>query len=321
MPLIHHSTYTPPRFWKNRHLLTIYPSLFRKVMPVHYRRVRLITADQDFIDLDFSDVKTDKIVILLHGLEGDASRVYIKGMVHVLNKAGYTTVAVNFRGCSGEPNIALRSYHSGETSDLDTVIQHLIALNTYKSMYLAGFSLGGNVLLKYLGEKGEEVPSVIKAAVALSVPCDLRSSAVELAKPHNSIYMRRFLRTLKNKLQAKAASYPDKIDVSGMSSIKNFQQFDDNYTAPMFGFANAEDYWKKSSCISYLPAIRVPALLINALDDPFLGPECYPYKEAENSDYLYLETPQHGGHVGFMSFGNSHYWSETRALEFIREHQ
>ncbi|KAA2239974.1 alpha/beta fold hydrolase [Chitinophaga agrisoli] len=320
MPVIRDSDYKAPFFLKNRHLLTIYPSLFRKLPAVSYQRVRMTTSDDDFLDLDVSSISSDKAVIILHGLEGNASRQYVRGMVHTFNKGGYDTISLNFRGCSGEPNRNLRFYHSGETGDLAQVVQYVTANWPYKAIHLVGFSLGGNVLLKYLGEQGRMTHPLIHSAVALSVPCDLKDSSGELEKPHNTIYMRRFIRDLGYKLQLKAQRFPDMILLDNYHTIKTFRQFDDQYTAPIHGFPDALTYWERCSSKPFLKDIRVPTLLINALDDPFLGKGCFPYAEAEASPWFYLETPSYGGHVGFVTFGEAGYWSEKRALKFIQEY-
>ncbi len=319
MPVIKSSDYRPPVFLKNRHFLTIYPSLFRQIKPIRYTRQRVTTSDGDFIDLDFSRKGNRRIVILLHGLEGSSDSKSVTGMVNVFNHAGYDTVSMNFRGCSGEPNKELRYYHSGETEDLDTIVNFIHSLDNYESIHAVAFSMGGNILLKYLGEKEDAVSGIIRSAVALSVPCDLKDGATEMGKRHNAIYMKRFIKELEQKLLLKKNLFPENITMKDYKKIKNFRQFDDRYTAPINGFMNAEDYWQKSSSIYYLSKIKVPTLLINALDDPFLGKKCFPYEEARNSEFFFLETPHHGGHVGFMDITNQFYWSERRALKFINE--
>lgn len=319
MPVLHNSDYQAPFLLQNRHMLTIYPSLFRTVRPAAYRRERIVTPDADFLDLDFSEKGHERIVVILHGLEGNASRKYVLGMVHIFNGAGFDTVSMNFRGCSGEPNKNLRFYHSGETEDLHTVIQYLVSLNKYKAIHLVGFSLGGNVTLKYLGERGVSLNSAIKSAVTISVPCDLKSGSAELEKRHNIIYMQRFIRDLGEKLRLKELQFPGSISLDRYEDIRSFRQFDDRYTAPMHGFKDALTYWAQCSSRPLLPYIRIPVLVINAKDDPFLGKECYPYEIAADSPYIFLETPHQGGHVGFVKFGEDFYWSERRALTFIQE--
>ncbi|GAA0553396.1 YheT family hydrolase [Chitinophaga japonensis] len=320
MPVIQHSDYKAPFFLKNRHLLTIYPSLFRRVKPAAYQRVRIPTPDNDFLDLDFSHAGARRMVIILHGLEGNARRKYVTGMVHTFNRAGYDTVSLNFRGCSGEPNNSLRFYHSGETGDLHQVVEYLAATGQYTDLHIVGFSLGGNVTLKYLGERGAGIHPLLRSAVAISVPCDLQASSLELEKKHNTIYMQRFIRELGYKLEAKSKLFPGMIRLDNYRQIRTFKQFDDLYTAPLHGFSDALTYWRSCSSKQFLGNIHIPALLINALDDPFLARDCFPYEEAAQSEYFYLETPRYGGHVGFVTFGEQCYWSEKRALGFIGEH-
>ncbi|NIG57427.1 YheT family hydrolase [Chitinophaga sp. Cy-1792] len=319
MPLVHSSEYKAPLLLRNRHLLTVFPTLFRKVALPAYRRERINTSDGDFLDLDFSEKGNDRIVIILHGLEGSASRHYVLGMVHIFNGAGYDTVSMNFRGCSGEPNRNLRFYHSGDTGDLDQVISYVSSLGRYRHIHLVGFSLGGNVTLKYVGERGETISPLIKSAVAISVPCDLTSSSVELAKSHNRVYMSRFIRNLGDKLSQKQARFPRELDMSGYDKIRSFREFDDRYTAPIHGFKDALQYWYVSSSVRYLDKVSIPTLLINAADDPFLSKECYPYEIAEHHPYFHMEVPEKGGHVGFVNFGVDYYWSERRALVFTEE--
>lgn len=317
MPLLE-STYQPPRLFGNGHLQTIYPAFFRKIPGVNYQRERIDTPDGDFLDLDWSRVGEKRLGIISHGLEGNTSRAYVRGMARALNRGGWDALAWNFRGCSGEPNRRLNSYHSGKTEDLDTVVKHVRESGHYSHIALIGFSMGGNITLKYLGERGKAVDSAITCAVAFSVPCDLRASSLQLARPANKLYMARFIRLLHEKVRTKMQLRPGEIDDRDYHRIKNFQDFDDRYTAPLNGFADAEDYWRRASCKPYLNGIKVPALLINAQNDPFLPAACYPEAAAnENSDF-FLEIPRSGGHVGFVEFnGNGDYWSERRALAFI----
>lgn len=318
MPIIS-SNYAPPILFKNAHLSTIYSGTIRKVDDIVQERVRLELPDGDFLDLDwsFSQKPSQKVVILLHGLEGNAQRPYITGSAKQFNHAGYDTCAVNFRGCSGETNRLFRSYHSGATEDLQSIISHILEAKKYSTMYLNGFSLGGNLALKYLGED-IEIPKELKGAVAVSVPCSLHSSLVELLKPKNFLYARRFKKHLVEKLRAKQLLFPDKIADSDIKAIKTLKDFDDIYTSRAHGFDNAMDYYKKCSCLQFLPNIKIPCLLINAQNDSFLGAECYPYQEAKINRNLYLETPKYGGHVGFYGIQNSTY-SEKRALIFLKE--
>jgi hypothetical protein len=319
MPVISPSSYVAPFGFSNPHIQSIFPSLYRKVEGVVYQRERIRTADNDFLDLDRSTVGSKKIAIVSHGLEGNTSRVYMLGMVRALNRHGWDALAWNFRGCSGETNRKLYSYHSGKTDDLHTVITHVLSRYPYFELALIGFSMGGNIILKYLGDKREEVSPLIRKAVAFSVPCDLASGAERFTEWSNKIYMIRFLRMLHKKIINKKKLFPDQIDDQGYHRIKNFKDFDDRYTAPIHGFKNAEDYWKKCSSGPILRNILIPTLLVNARNDPFLGETCYPVKEAELNPNFFLEIPESGGHVGFVTFNqNGEYWSETRAISFIQ---
>jgi len=316
MPLVN-SNYTPPFLFRNGHFATIYSGIIRSVNGVVQKRERLNLSDGDFLDLDWSDSQnpTKKLVVLLHGLEGDAQRPYITGSAKILNQNGYDACAVNYRGCSGEPNKKYRSYHSGATEDLIEVLNHILNTRNYSEIYLKGFSLGGNLLLKYLGE-GNDVPKELKGAVAVSVPCNLQDSCKQLLSTKNIMYAIRFKGNLLGKLKEKQQLFPEKISDADIKRIKTLKDFDDIYTSRAHNFKDALDYYEKSSSLQFLPSINVPSLIINAKDDSFLGPECYPVKETDNNVKLYLETPSYGGHVGFWGKNNITY-TEKRALDFF----
>ncbi|MCA9735115.1 MAG: alpha/beta fold hydrolase [Deferribacteres bacterium] len=312
-------TYEPPQLLANGHLLTIYPSLFRKLPLPEYRRERIPTPDEDFLDLDWSSVGARRAVVISHGLEGSTERPYIVGMVHAFNKAGWDAVAWNFRSCSGEPNNQVYAYHSGRWQDVHTVCEHVLASGLYDELALVGFSMGGNMSLMYLGQQETKLDARMYGCVVFSVPCDLESGAVELAKWQNKLYMRRFLNHLHKKIKWKMEKFPGKIDDAGYSRINSFAQFDDRYVAPYWGFRDALDYWRKASSKPYIPRITVPTLLVNAQDDPFLAPACYPVAEAEENPFFTLLQPKHGGHVGFVQFNQEkEYWSEKVAVTFLQ---
>ncbi|NIA09701.1 MAG: alpha/beta fold hydrolase [Nitrospiraceae bacterium] len=318
MPLIKTSPYRPPVFMRNAHIQTLYPPLFRKLDSSFYQRERITTNDHDFLDLDWSGTGSPNLAIISHGLEGSSRRSYVVGMARALNQNGWDVLAWNFRSCSGEINRQLCFYHSGSTDDLERVIQHATDKNIYSRIVLIGFSLGGNVTLVYLGKKGSQLASEIVKSVVFSVPCDLRASSLELARPGNIIYMKRFLALLHKKIQAKMRLFPGQINDHGYRLIKNFHDYDNRYTAPLHGFKNAEDYWATCSSRQYIPAIKIPTLIVNALNDPFLAGGCYPWEEASRSTTVALETPKSGGHTGFVAFNKKHlYWSEKRAVEFL----
>jgi uncharacterized protein len=318
MPIIHESRYRPPWLFSNGHLQTIYPSMMRKLEHGFYDRERIETSDNDFLDIDWARAGNDRVAVLSHGLEGNSYRPYMVGMTKMLNQHGWDAVAWNYRTCSGEMNRQLRMYHNGSIDDLDRVIEHVLSTGAYQSLALIGFSLGGNLTLVYLGSQVHALDTRIQKAIAFSTPCSLRSSANELAKPINRLYMKQFLDSLHAKIRKKQVMLPGQINDDGFQHIKNFKDFDDRYTAPIHGFKDAEDYWDKCSSNQFLPMITVPTLIVNAMNDPFLADGCYPVQEASRSKYVHLETPASGGHIGFIQFNNENrYWSEERAMEFL----
>ncbi len=315
------SNYTPPFLLSNGHLQSIYPSLFRKFDPSLYRRQRITTPDDDFLDLDWSEVNSDCLAVISHGMEGSSHRAYVIGMARELNHHGWDALAWNFRSCGGEMNRQLRMYHSGSTDDLDLVVNHALSQNKYKKIALIGFSMGGNLTLVYLGQKGKNRDERIQAGVVFSVPIDLHSSSLRLGEPQNILYMKRFLRMLHKKIRDKMLLFPDQINDHDFNRIKNFKDFDDRYTAPIHGFKNAEDYWHKCSSKLFIKDISIPTLIVNAKNDPFLPPACYPVEEVRDHQYIYLEIPRSGGHVGFISLNNDNfYWSEKRTIDFLKSH-
>ena len=316
MPLVP-SNYRAPMGLRGGHVSTIFPTLFRRVPERVTQRERLELADGDFLDLDWSCLGNNRLAIIGHGLEGDSQAKYIKGMARALHKRGWDTLAWNCRGCSGEPNRLLRSYHSGVSDDLGLVVDHALTKD-YREISLTGFSLGGNIVLKYLGEQGQDLPPSVKSAVAFSVSCDLTSSSLRLGEWQNKIYMSRFMTGLKAKVLVKNQQFPGKLSLEHLKKVKTFAGFDDRFTAPLNGFRDARDYWERASSKPHLSNISIPTLLVNALNDPFLPEACFPEEIAANSEHLFLETPDHGGHVGFVSPGEE-YWSETRCCEFFEE--
>lgn len=320
MPLIGKSSYRAPSWLPGGHAQTIFPALFRKTPCVTKRSERLELADGDFIDLAWAESGRGRLAILSHGLEAHFRTEYIQGMAAALVRAGWDVLAWNFRGCGGEPNRLLRMYHSGATEDLHAVVFHALACHPASRIDLIGFSLGGNLTLKYLGENPALLPSRLHRAVAFSTPCDLACSSHTLSRISNKLYMERFLINMRSKIRAKKRLFPDQLDLRGLNSIRTFQEFDDRFTAPIHGFRDAADYWKRNSSRQFLTGIANPTLLVNAVNDPFLGPDCYPREEAAESDVFYFEAPEEGGHVGFPpANGAGEYWSERRAMEFLSE--
>lgn len=320
MPLIKKSAYQAPYYLFNRHLETIIPSTLRKVTLAPYVRERLTTADQDFLDLDWLKQGSKDLVIISHGLEGSSDRPYMKGMAKAFSAHKWDVLAWNCRSCSGEMNKARRMYHHGATDDLKAVVDHAVAASDYERIAMVGFSMGGSLTLKYLGEQGEKVPESLYRAAVFSVPCDLGSSSRALSSWANTIYRKRFMKKLYHKLEAKLAQQPDlPIDLGQFSSIKGFPEFDSCYTAPLHGFRDADDFYQQASAGQYIPGIKVPTLLVNAQNDPMLPASCFPVEVAKKHPYFYLEMPERGGHVGFWQGKDKPTWAEERAVAWMEE--
>lgn len=315
MPLVE-SNYKPPLFFRNYHISTIYSAIIRRA-PVAQQRERLDLQDGDFLDLDwsFTEGNSEKVVVVIHGLEGSAKRPYVTGLARHFIRNGWDVAAVNLRGCSGELNRHYRSYHAGATDDLQEVVEHILGMKKYSTMAFNGFSLGGNLMLKYLGEK-RQFPKELRAAVMVSVPCDLHGSLKQLQKKENFLYSRRFLKKLQDHLLLRAEHFPGEITRREIAACDSLLDIDDLYTSRAHDFENALDYYHRNSSRHFLENIKIPTLLINAKNDGFLSPDCYPVEIARNSNHLYLETPRFGGHVGFLQKKPVTY-TEERALEFL----
>lgn len=315
------SDFSPTLPFKNGYFNTMYRPLFMKDI-CSYSRKRITTWDHDFIDLDFSFVGSKTLVLLIHGLEGSSKSNYMVSASKHLNKKGLDTVCFNLRGCSGEDNLLLKTYHSGKTEDVDFVVNYLIENYKYKDIIIIGYSLGGNLTLKYLGEKSGNISPIIKGGIAVSVPIDIASAEKEMDKLKNKLYIELFFKTMKNKLLQKAHKFPEyKLDKDKLFKATKFKHLELLYTVPIFGFKTPEEYWEKASSKPYLHSIKKPTLLINAKDDSFLSKECFPFKEAYDSDNFFFERTNYGGHVGFMSSFNpsENTWLELRIERFIRE--
>ena len=318
--------YRPPRPLRNGHVQTVLPTLFRRVGGVAYRRERLELDDGDFLDLDWTGpAGSARVAVVAHGLEGSADRAYVRGMSRALARRGWAVCAWNLRGCSGEPNRLARTYHSGVSDDLDAVVRRVLdrpapgapaGRGGAAAVGLVGFSLGGNVTLKWLGEQGGAVDGRVVGAVGVSVPVDLGSSAATMEHWSRRVYMARFLRSLGAKVEDKAARHAGVPDPAPVRRMRTFAEFDGHVTAPLHGFESADDYWARSSSKPLLDRVAVPTLLVQALDDPFLSAACYPHAEADRNPRLTLLTPRYGGHVGFVRRGGE-YWSETVAGQFL----
>ena len=317
-----------PAWWcPGPHFQTVWRRLWGEIPSVGLRRERWETPDHDFLDLDFLDpaaapLREEKapVVLLLHGLEGSSRAKYILGMLKMVQSLGWKGAALNFRSCSGEMNRQRRFYHSGETTDLDWVVRRLIERDPGSPLYLIGFSLGGNVLLKWLGEQGEKVPGAVRKGVAISVPFDLAVAARLIDRGFSRIYGKVFLQTLKRKALIKERQYPGLVDPGRVRRIVSFAEFDDQVTAPIHGFQSGLDYWTKSSSQNFLSDIRLPVLLINAQDDPFLPVRYFPSRIIKESKWLTADFPLSGGHTGFVqgrSPWSATYWTESRTSAFL----
>ncbi len=314
MPVID-SQFRSPAWLRNGHLQSILPVLLPRRFPDLWQRERLELPDGDFLHLDWLRAGSKRLALLSHGLEGSSNTGYIRGMAHTLTGGGWDALAWNLRSCSGEPNRLLRTYHSGETSDLRAVIKR--ATLDYSQIVLIGYSLGGNLTLKYLGES--QPNPTIKAGVAISAPVDLASSARAIDQNlGNRIYRQRFIKTMVAKIKAKAKQFPGQVDLTAIDQLSTLEEFDARFTAPVFGFRDASDYWAQASSLQYLPGIELPALLLNARNDPFLAEASYPWAAAQRNRWLTLEAPESGGHVGFLDLTNGMQpWSERRVLQWL----
>lgn len=313
--------YRPSLLFNSGHFNTIVTNLWRyRQLTVDYHRKRINTPDGDFLDLDFSSVGSQHAIVLVHGLEGDAYSAYMKGMTRAANHSGWDTVSINLRGCSGELNRKPVTYHSGKTEDLATAVEYLRDSSSYEKMVLTGFSLGANLILKYAGEVRNNLPDQVKALAGVCVPFALEHIALNMDKTSNRFYQNRFLKTLKKNALRKITQYPDLgINRSDILNCRNFYQFDDAFTAPVNGFDSAETYWRKCSCQKFLRGIICPALMINSLDDPFIGKEPIPFDEVGRYENLYLIAPEYGGHVGFGNWNlSSILWHEQQVINFCQ---
>lgn len=323
------TTFKPAWWLNNAHLQTLYPALMRKTSsPPGLRRERLITPDNDFIDVDWCGAGIQPLIILLHGLTGSSQSGYIKGLQRTLLTQGFRSVALNFRGCSGEYNHSARCYHSGETEDIHFLYQTLRQREPDTPFAAVGFSLGGNVLLKWMGEQGSKL--TLFAAVAVSVPLVLSICATKLDKGFSKMYRGNLLRELKHYVWAKQRHLEkvgklieaSKIEQLGdLSRIKSFWQYDDRVVARLHGFKNVQDYYQRSSSRQFLKSITIPTLVVQAIDDPFMTQDVLPDLN-ELSSSIHLEITQGGGHVGFIAGDmpfKPEYWLEQRIPEFLNQ--
>lgn len=321
------SDYRPPWWYRGAHLQTVWGPLFRRLRQPRIRRERWDTPDGDFLDLDWLDHKpanhvcsaAEPLLIILHGLEGSSRSHYATGFLREAAALGWRAVVLHFRSCSGELNRGRRLYHAGETGDLDWVIRILTERAPSGRLGLVGVSLGGNVALKWLGERGERAPDQVGAAVAISTPFDLTACAETLDRGLNRrLYTASFLRGMKAKVRAKMAFYRGLVDMRAALRARTFALYDRLVTAPLNGFTDELDYWARSSCGPYLAKIRRPCLLINALNDPFVPAWTLPGDVVARSPWLQAAFVREGGHAGFLeNLWKGCSWAERQAFVFL----
>jgi predicted alpha/beta-fold hydrolase len=296
---------------------------FRHTPPLHTRVERWDTEDDDFIDIVRLDAARGRPrLLILHGLEGTSQSHYARGLFLEAARREWAADLLLFRGCGGELNRAPRFYHSGETGDFDAVVRRVLETDQDALVVAAGVSLGGNVLLKWLGELGDALPARVVGAATVSVPFDLARASRHIDHGFSRVYQSHFLRSLRRKALAKLDRYPDLVSRERVESARTLYEFDDAVTAPVHGFASADDYYSRSSSIRFLSTIRVPTLLLNAGDDPFLPRDVLDQvrRVAESNARIEIEFPASGGHVGFISGQNPlrpFYYAEWRVTEFL----
>lgn len=309
----------PPFYLFNGHLETIIPSLYRKIDGLNYLREKIPTPDNDFLNLDWSKVGSRRLLIISHGLEGDSERHYVRGLAKLFNSNQIDVLAWNNRSCGGEMNLQPVLYHHGADYDLKTVISHVVHKYDYEEIFLTGISMGGAQTLNYLGKNSKNLPAQIKKAAVYSTPCDLPSSAATLKSRRNVFYKKRFLGKLKDKMRRKALQFPNLIDLDLLEQVQDFDSFDTLFTAKLHGFEDARDFYQSASPGPWIEKIPIPTLIVNALNDPLLGEECYPVKLAERKSEIILEMPKRGGHTGFILSKDEFTWAEYRFLRFFLE--
>jgi predicted alpha/beta-fold hydrolase len=305
--------------------MTVFASVARPFPRPRGRRERWELPDGDFVDVDryapSPAAPGAPLLVVLHGLEGSSRAPYVRGLVALALARGVGAAALNFRGCSGEPNRLARSYHSGETADLAAAIDRLAAEAPGRPLLLCGFSLGGNVVVKYLGERGDALPPEVRAAAVVSVPFDLARSAAAIDGPGfwPLVYRERFLRRLRRKAAEKAARFPASLDAAAVRRARTFAAFDAAVTAPLHGFASAEAYWEASSSARFVAGVRRPLLALSAMDDPIVPADTLPLEAARANPNVSLEVTPAGGHVAFVAGSpiRPSFWAERRAIAFL----
>ncbi|MGE0160780.1 MAG: YheT family hydrolase [Gemmatimonadales bacterium] len=314
--------FRPASWAAGSHAQTLAARALRRADGPPFERTRVDTPDDDFLDLDWGPDPGagSPLVLVVHGLEGSARRGYVRSACRELLLAGIRPVALNLRGCSGEPNRALCYYHSGKTDDPSFVLSLLRELHPDRPLGALGFSLGGNVLLKLTGEREDGGRGLLDALAVVSVPYDLAAGSALLERSAiGRAYASYFLRSLKRKLHWKEARLRETLDFAGAAAARTIREFDERVTAPLHGFASAADYYERSSSARYLEAVRVPTLMLHAEDDPFLPPAAIPREETRRNGALQLVLHRSGGHVGFLEGApwRPRFWADEEAARFL----
>lgn len=316
MPYLAKSSYRPKFIFKNGHFSTIYSGVIKKFLPPSYSRKKLSLPDGDFINLDFKIINSRRAVILCHGLEGDSRRVYNNSCADFFLKKDYSVFAWNNRSCGGEMNLLPQLYHHASVDDLEFVVNYVLEQG-FEEVYLIGFSLGAAQILNLFSRK--KLDEKVIAGVSVSAPIQLKSSAEKLKKGFNRVYLNRFIRKIKVKIEAKAQMFPEIVNTDFVPTIKTFDEIDEHFTAPLHGFKSGKEYYQKASPAYSLENVSKPVLIINAWDDPFLGEGCYPIELAKKHPFIYLETPKYGGHCAFPMRNSVYSWTDFRAYEFFNK--
>lgn len=311
--------FEPSPWLPGAHAQTVYASLLAPRPVIDWRRERWDTPDEDFVDVDFAGLAgSAPMLVVFHGLEGNSDSHYARHFASRALAVGWCAAVPHFRGCSGEPNRLARAYHSGDTRELDWILHRLQAIAAPHPVHAIGVSLGGNVLLRWLGERGDSASSMLRSAMAVCAPLDLQVAGSALERGFMRLYAWNFLRTLRAKALEKSARFPGRFDASRIRAARSLRAFDDAYTAPAHGYRDVDDYWTRASSRPVLSLIRLPTLLLNARDDPFLPAHALP-RASELPSWIELDQPAHGGHVGFVRGtppGDAS-WLAQRAADFL----
>jgi len=310
-----------PPFWQyNGFWQTVAPTLVHPVPSFNYQRERITTNDDDFIDLDWLFVDNlEKLVILSHGLEGNSDKVYIRNSAKYFHDRNFNVLAWNNRGCSGEDNKTLKLNHHGETDDIHFIVNHAIKKYNFKKIFLIGFSLGGSITLNYVARKADILPKEIQGVAAISTPCDLESASATLDERKNRFFKKLFFNKIAKRVRKKEIQFPKSFPIEKLEIIKDWKSFDNEFSAKLCGFTDAQDFYNNVSSLPHLHKIKVKTLILNALNDPILTEKCQPIEIAKHNSNIKLILTQKGGHVGFLEKNHRYSFMERMAFQFFEE--